>query len=52
MRAGIADLPDGKYEFTDVLDDDGMGTTNIPICVKIDIQSDEIWLNFEGSAPK
>ena len=50
MRAGIADLPDGKYEFTDVLDDDGMGTTNIPICVKIDIQSDEIWLNFEGSA--
>ena len=52
MRAGIADLPDGKYEFTDVLDDDGMGTTNIPICVKIDIQSDEIWLNFEGSAPQ
>ena len=50
MRAGIADLPDGRYEFTDVLDDDGMGTTNIPICVKIDIQSDEIWLNFEGSA--
>ena len=52
MRAGIADLPDGKYEFTDVLDDDGMGTTKIPICVKIDIQSDEIWLNFEGSAPQ
>ena len=52
MRAGIADLPDGRYEFTDVLDDDGMGTTNIPICVKIDIQSDEIWLNFEGSAPQ
>ena len=52
MRAGIADLPDGKYEFIDVLDDDGMGTTNIPICVKIDIQSDEIWLNFEGSAPQ
>ena len=50
MRAGIADLPDGRYEFTDVLDDDGMGTTNIPICVKIDIQSDEIWFNFEGSA--
>ena len=52
MRAGIADLPDGRYGFTDVLDDDGMGTTNIPICVKIDIQSDEIWLNFEGSAPQ
>ena len=49
MRSGIAELPDGEYSFEDVLDDDGMGTENIPIVVKIRIKKDEIWLDFEGS---
>lgn len=49
MRRGIAELPDGEYSFEDVLDDDGMGTENIPIVVKIRIKRDEIWLDFGGS---
>ena len=49
MKSGIADLPDGDYEFADVLDDDGMGTKDIPISVKINIRHNEIWLNFAGS---
>jgi N-methylhydantoinase B len=49
MRAGIADLPDGEYHFEDVLDDDGMGTTDIPVVVHIRIASEEIWLDFAGS---
>jgi N-methylhydantoinase B len=52
MRAGIADLPDGEYHFADVLDDDGMGTTDIPIIVHIRIAGEEVWLDFAGSGPQ
>ena len=52
MRAGIADLPDGEYHFEDVLDDDGMGTTNIPVVVHIHIAGEEIWLDFAGTGPQ
>ena len=52
MRAGIADLPDGEYRFEDVLDDDGMGTTDIPIIVHIRVAGEEIWLDFAGSGPQ
>lgn len=52
MRAGIADLPDGEYHFADVLDDDGMGTTNIPVVVHIRIVGEEIWLDFAGTGPQ
>jgi len=52
MRAGIRDLPDGTYRCADLLDDDGMGITDIPIKVKIRIKGDEIWFDFAGSAPQ
>ena len=52
MRSGIADLPDGEYHFEDLLDDDGMGTTDIPIIVQIRVTGEEIWFDFEGSGPQ
>jgi N-methylhydantoinase B len=52
MRAGIAGLPDGEYAFEDVLDDDGMGSQDIPIKVRIVIRGDEIFLDFAGSSPQ
>jgi len=52
MRSSIAELPDGEYAFEDVLDDDGMGTENIPVVVKIKKQGEEIWLDFQGSGPQ
>jgi N-methylhydantoinase B len=52
MRVGIRGLPDGVYRFADVLDDDGMGITDIPIKVEIRVKGDEIWLDFAGSAPQ
>lgn len=52
IRAGISALPDGTYVFEDYLDDDGAGTTHIPIRVKIDIEGDEISFDFEGSSPQ
>jgi N-methylhydantoinase B len=51
MRAGIAELPDGEYAFADVLDDDGMGMTDIPVKVRITIKGDEAWFDFAGSGP-
>lgn len=52
MRSSIAELPDGEYGFEDVLDDDGMGTENIPIVVSIVKKGEEIWFDFEGSGPQ
>ena len=52
MRAGIAELPDGEYTFEDVLDDDGMDATNIPIRVRVTVAGEEIAFDFTGSAPQ
>ncbi len=52
MRAGIRDLPDGTYRFADLLDDDGMGSIDIPIKVSVKVKGDEIWLDFAGSGPQ
>lgn len=52
MQAGIADLPDGEFIFHDVMDDDGMGTTDIPIAVRILVDGNQILFDFAGSAPQ
>jgi N-methylhydantoinase B len=49
LRAGIATIPDGRYEFTDVLDNDGMGTVDIPISVRVDVAGDRIAFDFAGT---
>ena len=52
MRKAIADLPDGAYRFEDVVDDDGMGTTQIVLKVEITVAGEEITFDFAGSAPQ
>lgn len=52
MRAAIAELPDGEYRFRDVMDDDGLGATQIPVAVKITIDGEAIHFDFSGSAPQ
>ena len=52
MRAAIRDLPDGEYGFRDVIDDDGLGTRDIPIAVRIVVKGDEILFDFAGTAPQ
>ena len=49
LRAGIATIPDGRYEFSDVLDNDGMGTVEIPISVAVDVAGDRIAFDFAGT---
>ena len=50
MRKAVATIPDGTYEYADVMDDDGMGTTDIPICVRIDVEGDRIRFDFAGTS--
>lgn len=50
-RTAIAQMPDGVYTFEDVMDDDGLTDTSLPICVTVTITGDEIVFDFSGSSP-
>jgi N-methylhydantoinase B len=50
MRTAIAAIPDGRYEFQDVLDDDGIAAEDIPIVLAIDKAGTDIRFDFTGSA--
>jgi N-methylhydantoinase B len=52
FRAGIAEIPDGEYRFADVIDDDGMGTTDIRIEVLARVSGDTIAFDFTGTSPQ
>ncbi len=52
FRSFIRQVPDGHYQFSDVLDDDGFDTTNIRIQAAIDIEGDNIFIDFSGSDPQ
>ncbi|WP_158735926.1 hydantoinase B/oxoprolinase family protein [Alteribacillus sp. YIM 98480] len=51
IRDGIKQIPNGVYEFTDYLDDDGIELTkkHLPIKVSVKVQEDHIILDFTGS---
>jgi len=49
-RLAIEEIPDGRYSFTDYLDDDGFGTVDIPIAVAVAIKGDEAFIDFEGTS--
>ncbi|MDG5778470.1 hydantoinase B/oxoprolinase family protein [Haloarculaceae archaeon H-GB2-1] len=50
MRSEIEQLPDGTYEFADVLDDDGAGNTDLPIEAAVTVDGDEVHVDFTGTA--
>ena len=50
MREAVSSIPNGTYTFEDVMDDDGLGTTDIPIKVKIGIADDHIQFDFTGTS--
>jgi N-methylhydantoinase B len=45
-------LPHGEFEFTDLLDDDGCGNTDLAICVTLRISATGIDVDFAGTAPQ
>lgn len=50
MRGELAQLPDGRWEAEDFLDNDGITDAALPIRVAFEISGDEMALDFEGSA--
>ncbi|WP_226011386.1 hydantoinase B/oxoprolinase family protein [Halomicrobium salinisoli] len=50
MRDAVADLPDGSYEFADILDGDGAGATDVEIRATVTVDGSAIDVDFAGSA--
>jgi len=48
--AALADIPDGDYYFSDVMDGDGLGNEDIEISVKLQVCGSEIEVDFAGTA--
>ncbi len=51
-RAEIANLPQGEWEFSDYIDNDGIDPQPIEIHAKLKIQGDEVFVDFEGTSPQ
>ena len=49
VRRGIAQIPDGRYEFSDCMDDDGVTDEPIPINVVVEVKGDSITCDFSKS---
>jgi N-methylhydantoinase B len=50
MRAALADLPDGRYEFTDELEGDGHGNGPLAISVAVTVDDTDVRVDFAGTA--
>jgi len=48
-RHTIQEIPDGEYHFEDFMDNDGLTSEKVRICVSIGIRGDEAVLDFGGS---
>ena len=51
-RAEIDGLPEGSWEFTDYIDDDGINPDPIAIKVRVTICGDEMEVDFTGTSPQ
>jgi N-methylhydantoinase B len=49
-RARIAELPDGIYEASDMMEGDGTTDDDIPIAVRLTIEGDCLTIDFDGTA--
>jgi N-methylhydantoinase B/oxoprolinase/acetone carboxylase alpha subunit len=52
LRERIRAIPDGRYTFSDHLDDDGISDAPIEIRAEITIQEDEAKIDFSRSSPQ
>ena len=51
-RAMLAAISDGTYRFNDVLDNDGITSQSVKICVEISIAGEQARVDFSGSSPQ
>jgi N-methylhydantoinase B len=52
MQAELEALPNGRWEATDYLDNDGITDVALPISVALEIRGGRMVLDFEGTAPR
>ncbi len=52
MRAEIADIPDGRYAFEDMMEDDGVEARALPIKTAVHVGGNEAVVDFNGTAPQ
>ena len=52
LRAGLSQLPDGRYEFEDFLEGDSITDALIKIKVAVIVEGDEVAFDFEGTDPQ
>lgn len=52
MRSHIAALPDGRYSFSDILDNDGVKDEPLTIALEMTVQGDRLTLDFSRSSPQ
>jgi len=49
MQSVLARIPNGEYSFSDVLDDDGFGNTDIPVHCRLVVDNERITADFSRS---
>ena len=52
MRAHIASLPDGRYSFEDLLDNDGITSEPLTIALDMTVAGERLLLDFSRSSPQ
>jgi N-methylhydantoinase B len=52
MKEVIKEIPDGVYEFEDYMDNDGAGTSKIPVKARITIKGKKARVDLRESSPK
>ena len=50
MRAEIRAIPNGVYEFEDVIEDDGISDRSYPMQLRLTVRDDDVIADFTGSA--
>ena len=48
--AALSRIPDGRYTFTDLMDDDGTGRRDLPIRVRLEVAGGRVHADFTGTA--
>jgi N-methylhydantoinase B len=52
VEAGVRKIPPGVYPAEDELDDDGFGTSPVPIAVELEVRDGRLRLDFTGTSPQ
>lgn len=48
----LGELPDGTYDFEDVMDDDGLGTADIALKARVEVSAGRVHVDFAGTHPQ